>query len=170
MRLFMGLIKNIFTFPFRLNEKHKTNKYLKSIKLSQIDSLNGYDFEEYIATLFESCGFKCDKTPKSKDNGVDIIATKNNIKIAIQTKLYYNRKVGNKAIQEVYTGSKFHNCNIPMVVTNSFFSEPAKTVGASLSVVLFDRNVLEKVINSNSNDKKYIFDNVIYNYLIKSQK
>ena len=165
----MGVFKKIFTMPFRLNEKRKVNKYLKNVNISQIDSLNGYDFEEYIATLFESCGFKCDTTPKSKDNGVDIIATKNNIKIAIQTKLYYNHKVSNSAIQQVYTGCIYHKCDIPMVITNSFFSKPSQQVAKSLKVLRFDRKHLENIINKSKSDKKYILDNIMYNYLNSSE-
>ena len=161
----MGALKNIFTFPFRLREKRKADKYFKHITLSQIDSLNGYDFEEYIALLFESVGFKCDKTHKSKDNGVDIIAIKNNIRLAIQTKLYYNHKVGNKAIQEVYTGNVYHKCNIPIVITNSYFSQPAINIAQEFKVLLIDRKSLHNIINSNKNDKIYYFENMIYNYI-----
>lgn len=161
----MGIIKKIFTHPFEWYERRKANKYLDGITMSKIDSLNGYDFEEYIKLLLESVGFKCDTTPKSKDNGVDIVATKNNIKLAIQTKLYYNRKVGNKAIQEVYTGNMFYKCNIPLVITNACFSSPATEIAKQLNVILIDRKSLEYIINLDKSDKLYYFESIIYNYI-----
>ena len=161
----MSFLKNIFSLPFSLVENYKIKKYINSISITNIDSLNGYDFEEYVSALLKICGFKCDTTPRSKDNGVDIIAKKNNIRIAIQTKLYYNHKVSNSAIQEVYTGCIYHKCNIPIVITNSYFSKPAIAIANELNVVLLDRNVLEKITKSDIKDKKYIIETLIYNYV-----
>lgn len=55
--------------------------------------MDGYKFEEAVATLFENMGYHSIVTPKSGDGGVDIILTKDNKKIAVQCKHHF-RPVG----------------------------------------------------------------------------
>lgn len=146
----------------KLIKLYKLNRFIKNTTIDKIDSISGYDFEEYIVALFESAGFECKHTSKSKDNGIDLIACKNNISIAIQTKLYYKTKVSNSAVQEVYTGKCFYDCDMAIVVTNSHFSAPAIAVAKKLDVGLIDRELLECLILKSYKERKYILDNLIY--------
>jgi HJR/Mrr/RecB family endonuclease len=54
----------------------------------EIDQMNGYEFEEYIAKLLIKLGYKsATVTKKSGDFGADIIAVdKNNKRVAVQCK------------------------------------------------------------------------------------
>ena len=61
--------------------------------------MDGYKFEEAVATLFENMGYHSIVTPKSGDGGVDIILTKDNKKIAVQCKHHF-RPVGPNVITE----------------------------------------------------------------------
>lgn len=149
----------------------RLNRFIKNITIDKIDSVSGYDFEEYVVALFESAGFECRHTPKSKDNGVDLIASKNNMSIAIQTKLYYKTKVSNSAVQEVYTGKSFYDCDMAVVITNSHFSAPAIAVSEKLDVGLIDRETLVDLISKPYKERKYILDNLIYKlYTNKTEK
>lgn len=82
-------------------------------KLSYIDTLhNGYEFEEYIANLLKNLGYtNVEVTSGSGDNGADVLAQKNGITYAIQCKwsLYGNNNIGNKAVQEIFSGKTFYN-------------------------------------------------------------
>ena len=67
---------------------------------SEISNLNmtGYDFEKYCARLLSLNGFtSVSVTKDSGDQGIDIIAFKENVKYGIQCKLYSSR-VGNSAL------------------------------------------------------------------------
>ena len=96
----------------------------------------GYDYEEYCCRYLKSKGYKHIKqTPRAKDHGIDIIAQKHRKKYAFQCK-YYGKKVGNRAVQEAYTGCSYYDCDIPVVITNSSFTknaiEEAQTLGVKL--------------------------------------
>lgn len=150
-------------------KKLKLNKFIQSTPIEKIDSISGYDFENYVSTLFESAGFDCKATPKSKDNGVDLIATKDGISVSIQTKLYYHHKVSNSAVQEVYTGADYFGTTLSLVVTNWYFSSPAISVAEKLNVGLIDRTALTNLIKSNAPEREYILDNLIYSLYTKKQ-
>ena len=62
-------------------------------------------------------------------------------KIAVQAKRW-NRKIGNKAIQEVVASAGHYRCQQSMVVTNSFFTKPAIELARDNKVELWDRNRL----------------------------
>ena len=51
-------------------------------------SLDGWEFEEEVARVFELNGYKTKVTKKSGDGGIDIIMYKNNYKYAVQCKHY----------------------------------------------------------------------------------
>ena len=98
----------------------------------------GYDYEEYCCRYLKSKGYKHIKqTPRAKDHGIDIIAQKRRKKYAFQCK-YYGKKVGNRAVQEAYTGCSYYDCDIPVVITNSTFTKNAIEEAQTLGVKLID--------------------------------
>ena len=98
----------------------------------------GYDCEEYCCRYLKSKGYKHIKqTPRAKDHGIDIIAQKHRKKYAFQCK-YYGKKVGNRAVQEAYTGCSYYDCDIPVVITNSTFTKNAIEEAQTLGVKLID--------------------------------
>jgi len=98
----------------------------------------GYDYEEYCCKYLKKQHFKnIEQTPLSGDHGVDIIARKGRKKYGFQCK-YYSGKVGNHAIQQVYTGCSYYGCNIPVVITNSTFTKNAVAEAKVLGVQLWD--------------------------------
>ena len=61
------------------------------------------EYEQYIANIFQKQGYKTIVTPYSNDWGIDVIAIKGKEKIAIQAKMYGNkRKVNRAAIMQLY--------------------------------------------------------------------
>lgn len=154
--LFLELTKNINY----VNEQSKTadeqktindllnDNYKKKIKIriEEIDLMNGEEFEYFITQLFNTMGYKATHTKLSGDQGVDVIAEKDNIKIVIQTKCYHN-VVGNKAIQEAVAGMKYYDANKAMVITNSTFTKSAIELAQKNNVQLWDRKTLIEKIN-----------------------
>ncbi|NLM67864.1 MAG: restriction endonuclease, partial [Enterococcus sp.] len=81
------------------------------------------------------------------DQGVDVIATKNKEKYAFQCKRW-NKKVGNKAIQEIYAGKDYYGLQHAIVITNPSFTDSAKQLAKKLNVQLWDRDTLAKQIET----------------------
>jgi HJR/Mrr/RecB family endonuclease len=99
---------------------------------------DGYQFEAYIAELLKNNGFcNVEITLKSGDYGIDVLADKNEIKYAIQCKLY-SSPVGVGAIQEAIAGKTYYNAHVAIVATNNVFTANAKTLADKVGVVLWD--------------------------------
>ncbi len=126
--------------------KNKTSQILNSMTVQNVDTMSGADFEMLVCVLFDNMGFKAERTQASRDYGADVIAKKGGKKYVIQTKLYYNRTVGNACINEVYTALDYYHGNVAIAMTNAYFSKPAKNVANELHVALIDRDALIKLI------------------------
>jgi len=73
-------------------------------KPSELDLMEGRDFEIFCAELLRKRGFlEVEVTKGSGDYGIDILAEKDGVTYAIQCKRY-GAPVGVKAIQEAYAG------------------------------------------------------------------
>lgn len=117
------------------------------------DYMTGEDFEVFIAQILENIGFcNIQLTKGSGDQGVDILAEKDNIKYAFQCKRY-DKTVGNKAVQEVFAGKFFYHCHVAVVVTNNYFTQSAKDLAHENGVVLWDRDYIQKFTNTQNEEK-----------------
>lgn len=113
-----------------------------------VDKMSGVDFEKFCARVLEGNHYYgIELTPTSGDHGVDIIAWRVKRKFAIQCKRY-NKNIGNKAVQEVFTGKKLYGAGEAAVITNSYFTEQAKTEAADLGVMLWDRKKLYEMMQN----------------------
>lgn len=115
---------------------------LLSSTIDDIDIMEGYEFENYLKTLFFYAGFGAETTKKAKDYGADIILTdETGNKIVVQAKRY-NKKVGVKSVQEIMGAMSHYKANEGMVVTNSTFSFEAETLAKDNNIRLVDRKEL----------------------------
>lgn len=137
LKTLVSKIKKARTKYDLLNNNYNT----KQTTISDIDLMNGIEFEKFLSKLLTKLNFTCENTKASGDQGVDIIAEKDNNKIAIQAKCY-SQPVGNHAVMEAIAGAKFYNANQCMVITNSTFTKAAKDLATANGVVLWDRKVL----------------------------
>ena len=127
---------------------NKNNSYLKEEESyhEKINRMSGEVFEMICADLLQRNGFKnISLTKATGDYGVDILAEKDSVKYAIQCKRY-NQPVGNKAVQEAYSGKKYYNCHVAVVLTNSTFTDNAKELAKSNGVLLWDKDKLDELI------------------------
>ena len=158
-------VYKVFKFLYQSIEKYFLKKYISKIDISSIDSLSGYEFEDFLTELFKCIGFKVIETQKSKDYGADLIIKTKNISIAIQCKLYFNHKVSNSAIQEIASARKYYNTDVAVVITNLYFSKPASILAEKNNVILWDREMILKLLrtintNSNKSVRKYILSTI----------
>ncbi|OOY09330.1 restriction endonuclease [Thioclava sp. F36-7] len=72
--------------------------------------VDGYAFEYWVADSLRRLGWSVETTSGSGDQGIDVLATFRDRKLAIQCKRY-SGSVGNKAIQEAYAGRAFYEAD-----------------------------------------------------------
>ena len=114
--------------------------------ISNIDGMEGHEFEYYCAGLLEHNGFsKVSVTPGSGAQGVDIVAIKDGMRYAIQCKNYAT-PLSNKPIQEVFAGKTFYDCQIGVVMTNSTFTSGAIALAKATGILLWDRTVVQQLM------------------------
>jgi hypothetical protein len=114
--------------------------------IEMLQNLSGYDFEVVVAVLFLKMGYTVQLTPRSRDQGADLILTdRNSTRIAVQAK-NYRYPVSNGAVQEVLGGMSFHDCKEGIVVTTSEFTTSANQLATThFGISLWDAKKLERV-------------------------
>ncbi|MGG0763220.1 restriction endonuclease [Bacillus paramycoides] len=117
---------------------------LRQSSINKIDQMNGRQFEEYLSSLYESLGYHTEVTKESGDFGADLILKNNNETIIVQAKRYSN-KVSIQAVQEIVAAKGFYSANHAWVVTNNYFTAPARKLADANDVLLIDRDLLIKL-------------------------
>lgn len=140
--LFFALLASIGLYLFFLQKQRAKQKALRAVEMTHIDEMPGIEFEKYVATLLNSRGYKTKLTPVN-DYGVDIVATKDGIKTAVQVKRY-KKQLDQKPVREAIAGKSVrkYDCTKAMVVTNSAFTRAAKFLASEGGCTLVDREVL----------------------------
>lgn len=100
-----------------------------------IDSLDPIAFEHHCAELLRNDGWDARVTQASGDQGIDVIATRGNVKAVFQCKKYA-QPVGNGAVQEIVAGKQFEQADIAAVVSNATFTPSAKQLAGTTGVHL----------------------------------
>jgi HJR/Mrr/RecB family endonuclease len=133
----------VFLKVTRLRQKLERTR---ALQISDIDSMSGHAFERYVAALLEARGFQATVTKGSGDSGVDIIASKGNVRYAIQCKRYA-QNISRSAVSDAVGGVAHYKCTHAMVVTNQYFTPGAKALATSNNCVLIDRDTLANWIS-----------------------
>lgn len=114
---------------------------------SDMDLMEGHEFEYYCADLLRRAGFlEVEVTRGSGDYGVDILAERDGVTYAVQCKRY-DGPVGVKAVQEAYAGRDYYDRMVGAVMTNQYFTRPAVEVARKLKILLWDRGYLESMLD-----------------------
>ena len=93
------------------------------------------EFERRCAEAMRLAGWTARTTKGSGDQGVDVLAERDGVRVVLQCKRYSN-SVGNKAVQEAFAAKTFAKAQHAAVVTNSKFTSSARTLAASTEVLL----------------------------------
>lgn len=94
---------------------------------------DGLGYERLVAARLATQGYSISFTPQSGDQGVDLIATRGEQRIAIQCK-NYRRPVGNDAVQQIFAGARFYGAQIAIVVAPNGYTVSALQLAQSLGV------------------------------------
>lgn len=97
--------------------------------------IDGLEFEHWVSQRLNERNWKSFVTQGSGDQGIDVVATKDGMSIGIQCKRY-SGSVGNKAVQEAFSGAKHMGLEKAAVLSNGEFTKSAKELAASTGVLL----------------------------------
>lgn len=141
--LLLSLVFGGSFYLWLLYKQQKKQKALRALQFAHVDTMTGEEFEEYVAELLRFQGYKTRMTPRSGDYGVDIVASRDGIKTAVQTKRY-TKKLDQDPIREVIAGMivRQYGCTKAMVITNSTFTEAAEYLAKQNNCELIDREKL----------------------------
>lgn|GEM_PF-975263 len=115
--------------------------------LEAIDEMTGTQFEDRVEVLLRMLGYEVEKTERF-DNGADLIATKDGARMAVQVKSRREDQVDVHAVRAVVASNAIYRCTRAMVVTNGYFTGPAKKEAEQHRVTRWNRDDLAAVIAS----------------------
>lgn len=118
----------------------------------KLQSMDEYDFEHFVADLWEEMGWDCEVSTGSNDKGIDVRARKTrpyDQKVLIQAKRYSDgNKVGSPEVQQYYSlKDQEENVDKVLIITTSSFSRNAKQLADSLNVKLIDGDDLVDLVD-----------------------
>lgn len=109
--------------------------------MAAIDEMSGVEFEEFVAAQLRTRGWGVTRTASAGDYGVDLVAKKDGIRMAVQCKRLA-KAVGVAAVQQVVSGALQHGCNQTVVVTNQAFTKAAHRLATTHGCRLVGREQL----------------------------
>ena len=125
----------------KLDEIENKNSHSQDTSL-----MSGIEYENYCKNILEESGWEVEDTPTSGDQGVDLIASIEDVRGCIQCKCFA-KAVGNKAVQEVAAGMIHWKGTHSVVVARNGFTKSAKTLAESNKVILTSDNELADLEN-----------------------
>lgn len=123
-------------------EQRELDRWFSQLGMDRIDAMSGYEFEEYAVYLLEKNGYSVlEHLGGAGDQGVDIIAVKDDIRYAVQCKCY-GQNLDNTSVQEVCAGRTYYHCHVGAVLTNRAFTPGAADLADCNNILLWDREKL----------------------------
>jgi restriction system protein len=112
-----------------------------------LDTLNGYQFQEFVANLFRQLGFRDVKVgPPGADEGIDIEMEQTTdigtVRYIVECKHHPNGTIGRPVIQKLHSEIVTKGRNKGLVVTSGRFSGEAVAYAETVGVELVDEGKL----------------------------
>lgn len=108
------------------------------------DHFTPSEFETFCAETLREHGWDARVTQQSRDQGVDVVASKAGRRVVLQCKLY-SSPVGNKAVQEVAAGRAHEKADFGIVVSNNRYTAAAEELANTNHVLLLHYRDLPKL-------------------------
>lgn len=106
--------------------------------------IDGFEFEAWVADGLRQFGWDAYATQGSGDQGIDVMAKRDGVSIAIQCKLY-SKPVGNKAVQEALAGAQYAGMDFAAVITNAGYTRSATELASATNVILLSQYDIPKL-------------------------
>ena len=111
---------------------------------NNLNNQKGIAFENQCMKILISKGWRVEETPKSGDQGIDLIASIEKYRLCIQCK-DHKKPIGNKAVQEVSAGKKYWNGTHAILVSQSGYTKSAYKLAAANNVLLISTLELNNI-------------------------
>jgi restriction system protein len=94
------------------------------------------EYEALVAATLEAEGYAIQLGPYHRDWGVDIIAEKEQERLAVQVKMYGNttRRVGREALMQLHGAAAYFDCTGAVLATDGLLTEEATVVADKLKI------------------------------------
>lgn len=129
----------------KLEEERLYIERLRKSNIEAVDRMSGIEFEDFVASVLKDLGYTTAKTRTTGDFGADLILVQGDEKIIVQLKRYA-KKVSVSAIQEIKTAENYYKASKAWVITNNYFTAPAKELAQANDIKLIDRDSLMQLI------------------------
>jgi len=136
--------KNIEKLNEELRKLNIREKQSFRSSLTHLKKMNPYDFEEYVGNIYENLGFAIKQTPKSGDEGVDLVLEKQNQYHIVQCKRY-DGTVSSSEIRAFLGTLTYHKIEAGKFVTTGRFSSPCYEFERKYNIELVEGNDLMKM-------------------------
>ncbi len=128
-------------------ERHRDAAIPLEVTIEEVDAMGFFAFEILLARIYESLGHRVEPTPKTGDQGADVVVERAGERTVIQAKLYA-KPVGNAAVQQVVAAKAHYRCAHAAVATNATFTAAACELAESNDVDLIDRDRLVAMLEA----------------------
>ena len=120
---------------------------LNTIENNPVSKINenykkGIRFENYCMEILKKNGWNVKETPNTGDQGVDLIASMDNLRICIQCKDHI-KVIGNKAVQDICAGKLYWKGTRAVLVSKSGFTKSAQKLARANEVKLINGSELK---------------------------
>ena len=105
---------------------------------------DGLDYERYCAERLVRAGWRAHRTPASGDQGADIVAVRDGLRLVVQCKRL-SKPVGNAAVQEAAAALRYWDGDRAAVVSNAGFTPAARRLATATGVLLLHHDALEAI-------------------------
>ena len=123
---------------------------VEQFTMANENGANGFDvnmsplnYEIHCANAFSHAGWLTSMTPKTGDQGADVVIKHGDLTGVIQCKLY-SQPVGNAAVQEVIAAREYHKASFAIVVSNAAYTTSARQLAAMANVVLLHHDEISE--------------------------
>jgi restriction system protein len=110
------------------------------------DDMTPAEFEAFCAEELRRAGWNARVTMQSRDQGVDVVAEKDDMRVVVQCKLY-GRPVGNKSVQEAAAARAHEKARYGIVVTNNRYTPAAEQLASTNGILLLHFSELQNLHN-----------------------
>jgi len=116
--------------------------------LQKTRGVDPYEFERFVAEIWENRGFNTTVRDGSGDRGIDVVAESRDEKILIQVKRYSaENKVGSQEVRNYATlYQQVEDAHQVVLVTSGYFTSEAENLAEDLSVEPVDADSLFRLI------------------------
>jgi hypothetical protein len=99
------------------------------------DDMTPTEFEQFCAEELRKAGWSARVTLRSRDQGIDVVAENEGVRVVLQCKLY-SGPVGNKCVQEIAAGKAHEQAHYGVVVSNNRYTYAAEQLAQTNGILL----------------------------------